>query len=554
MLKNRVDGNAVDEDRYLALEKKYREKCHQINLMKQIQFVTASDFSLNRFLEGMIDQVLSMTETISGALLLCDDINGSLVFAAARGPGSDELNGRVISGTEGVAGQVVATGQPYISQDTANDPTWDPRVAASIDYRTRNLIAVPLLLRGQTIGVLEIINKKNGHPFTRADLVVLESISSEVALIVENARLMARALQQSHDMKILSQLSSILNSNLDHDVVKKSAMEAVIELLHCETGSLYLIDEETNELYFDVALGEQGAEIKNNRLKMGEGVAGWVALHGKCDLVADTTEDVRWSRRMDENSSFATKNMVTVPVKTKNKIIGVLQAINKLEGKKPTRDDLLLLEQLADQVAIALENARLYKEQKIMFRKTAEAIVTAIEKRDPYTGMHTKRVRDFSMATARYLDLSGEDLEWLELAAILHDTGKIGVDDQILRKPGKLTREEFESIKQHPDYGVEILQHIEALKPAIPGMRRHHERFDGGGYPGGLKAMDIPLMARIISVADTFDAMTSDRPYRKGMQQQVALDEIQTLAGRQFDPEIVEAFTRAYQNGELFTG
>ncbi|MBT4267527.1 MAG: GAF domain-containing protein [Deltaproteobacteria bacterium] len=539
------------EERYRELEKKYREKCHQIDLMKQIQFITTTDFNLDSFLERIIDRVLNLTETVSAALLLLDDSDGSLIFAVVRGPGSDALKGRVISGVDGIAGKVLSTGQSYISQDTANDPTWDSSVAESINYRTNNLIAAPLIMGGKSIGVIEIINKKDGQPFVQNDLAHLESISSEVALTVENARLLAKASQQSRNLKTLSQLSSILNSNLDHNYVRKSAIEAVIELLRCETGSLYLIDVETNELYFDVALGDQGEKIKTSRLKMGEGVAGWVALHGKSDLVADTSTDLRWSRRQDEKTSFATRNMITVPVKIKDEIIGVLQAINKLGENNPSHDDLTLLEQLADQVAIALENARLYKEQKIMFKKTAEAIVTAIEKRDPYTGMHTKRVRDFSMTTAEYLDLSSEAKEWLELAAILHDTGKIGIDDQVLRKPSKLTESEFDSIKQHPDHGTEILRHIKELGPAIPGMKGHHERYDGGGYPSGVKGTDIPLIARIISVADTFDAMTSDRPYRKGMERQVALDEIKNQAGRQFDPNVVEAFLKADQNGEI---
>ncbi len=541
------------EEAYQKLEKKYQEKCRQIDLMKQIQFVTSPDFNLESFLERIMNQVLDLTETISGALLLLNETDGSLTFAVAKGPGSEPLKGLVIPGDEGIAGQVVASGQSYITQDAANDPMWDSNIAKSIDYQTSNLIAAPLIMRGKSIGVIEVINKKNGQPFTHEDLVLLESISSEVALTVENARLLAEARQQSHDLKTLSRLSSILNSNLDHGYIIKSAMEAVIELLRCETGSLYLIDEETNELFFDVALGDQGDKIKKSRLKMGEGVAGWVAQHGKSDLVADTTKDDRWSSRLDEKTSFDTRNMVTVPIKIKDETFGVLQAINKLGNKKPSYDDLKLLEQLADQVAIALENARLYKEQKIMFKKTAEAIVTAIEKRDPYTGMHTIRVRDYSMATAEYLDLSIEVKEWLELAAILHDTGKIGVDDRILRKPGKLTQDEFESIKQHPDHGAEILRHIKELGPAIPGMKGHHERFDGGGYPTGTKDFEIPLIARIISVADTFDAMTSDRPYRKGMERQVALDEIKNMAGRQFDPKVVEAFLKAEQNGEIIT-
>ena len=286
---------------------------------------------------------------------------------------------------------------------------------------------------------------------------------------------------------------------------------------------------------------------------MGEGVAGWVAQEGKSDLVPDTTLDPRWAKRVDEKSQFQTYNMITVPVKAKEKVIGVLQAINKLHGQKPDEADMNLLENLSDQVAIALENARLYEEQKQMFTETAEAMATSIEKRDPYTGGHTKRVRHLSMATAKYLDMPTGDLDWLELSAILHDIGKIGVDDSVLRKPGKLDDEEFDQMRQHPGYGFEILQHVKPLEPVIPGMRYHHERIDGKGYPENLTDKDIPLMARIIAVADTWDAMTSDRPYRKGLAVEIALEELKKCSGTQFDTAVVEAFFKAYDNGEIIS-
>ena len=147
----------------------------------------------------------------------------------------------------------------------------------------------------------------------------------------------------------------------------------------CETGSLYLIDEERGELYFEVALGDKGEVVKEIRLKIGEGIAGWVAKEGKPELIPDCSKDPRWASKVDKKSKFVTRNMVTVPVKTKDKTIGVLQAINKLDDKLFNEEDLHLLESLADQVAIALENAQLYEQQRQTFLQTAEALATAIE-------------------------------------------------------------------------------------------------------------------------------------------------------------------------------
>lgn len=539
------------QQQFDSLKKKFDQKSIKAALFESVSFLTSKNFSLERFLDLIIDQVLHLTKSLSAAIFLLDETKETLEFAVVKGPGSEKLLGMTLSVKEGIAGQVVTSGNPYVSQDVQKDPFWSSKAAEIADYHTTNLVAVPLKIKGSVKGVLEVINKQNDQPFTDDDVSLLKTLAPELMLAIENARLLDEARRRAQEFKTLARLSNILNSVLDQKTIRQKTMESVVELLKFETGSLYLIDEEKNELYFEVALGENNIGLKKQRLKMGEGVAGWVAEKGKSLLLTDTSKDSRWARHIAELSNLKTLNMITVPVKAKNKTIGVLQAINKLEGKKPTGNDLHLLENLSDQVAIALENTRLYEEQKAMFKETAEAIVTAIEKRDPYTGGHTKRVRDYCLALAKRLDSPEIDMEWLELAAILHDTGKIGVDDQVLRKPGLLSDEEFEKMKQHPTYGNDILQHIKQLKRAIPGMKRHHERIDGKGYPEGLTKSDIPLSARIISVADTWDAMTSDRPYRKAMSDQAAIKELKKFSGIQFDKKVVVAFLKAHEHGEI---
>ncbi len=539
--------------KYRDLRKKYKEKEKKVSLFNSLEYVNSEGFKLDHFLDRIIDWVLKATQTISAALLVQDESGECLEFIVAKGPKSEKLKGLTIDRDEGIAGKTLSINAPYISQNVKQDSSWSPRIAEHIDYETDNLLAVPLRVKGKPIGVIEIINKSNGKPFGEDDISLLESLSTEVALALENGRLMESARTTAENFKKMARLSKILNSSLDEKTVRTRALESVIELLDCETGSLYLIDEDRNELYFDVALGDKGEAVKQIRLKLGEGIAGWVAQNGESDLVRDTTEDPRWAKRVDDSSDFRTDNMITVPVKVKDKVIGVIQAINKLHGKKPNIEDVRLLENFSDQVAIALENARLYEEQKEMFFSMAEALAAAIEKRDPYTGGHTRRVRDFSMAIGRQMELSVSELEILEITAILHDIGKIGVDDAILRKPGKLTEEEFEKMRLHTTYGYEILSNVRQLAPAIPGMKHHHERMDGMGYPLGLKGENIPLLARIICVADTWDAMTSNRPYRGGMSDQVAYEELKENKNKQFDLNVINAFLRAYNNGEIIS-
>ncbi|MBI5181660.1 MAG: HD domain-containing protein [Nitrospirae bacterium] len=354
-----------------------------------------------------------------------------------------------------------------------------------------------------------------------------------------------------NQLSTLMALSNILNSTLEQKEVRRRAIEAATRLTESEVGSLLLVDEERNELFFEVALGEKGEKVKEIRLKMGEGIAGWVAKTGEAVIIDDVQNDPRFFKGADKKSSFVTRNMICVPVNSEGKIIGVLQAINKLNGRKFTGDDLEGFKCLADQVAIAIEKSRLYQELRDTFFSAAEALADAIEKRDPYTGGHTKRVLEYSLAIAKYLGLREDEAERLKLAAVLHDIGKIGVEDSVLRKRDKLNNDEYAMIKKHPVWGAEIMGHIKQLKDIIPGMRYHHERIDGRGYPEGLCDNQIPLIARIISVADTFDAITTVRPYQESLSIDVAFKELRESVGTQFDSRVVDAFLMAYEAGEI---
>jgi len=359
--------------------------------------------------------------------------------------------------------------------------------------------------------------------------------------------------KRADQLTTLVELATILNSTLEPKEVRKRAMQAATRLMNCEVGSLLLLDEEKKDLFFEVALGEKGEMVKEVRLKVGEGIAGWVAEHSKPLMVADVTKDSRHSIKVDDTSGYKTKNIMCVPVMVKEKVIGVLQAVNKLNNEHFSNEDLELFELLANQVAIAIENAILYEKIHTTFLEVSEALAESIEKRDPYTGGHTKRVLAYSMAIAKYMKLNEEEMEKLKIAAILHDIGKIGVEDKILRKKENLTEEEYQEMKKHPMVGVEILGHISQLKDIIPGMRYHHERTDGKGYPNGLKGNNIPLIARIISVADTYDAMTTTRPYHNALSNSKAVAELKRCAGTQFDKSVVYAFIKAFENNELQT-
>lgn len=351
-------------------------------------------------------------------------------------------------------------------------------------------------------------------------------------------------------LQSLMQLSALINSSLDPAEVRKIAVETVPRCVGADVASLLLIDEKTGELYFEVASGASVETLKTIRLKPGEGVAGWVARRGGAIIVDDVRNDRRFTASVDNRTGYETRTMIVAPVATGEKLWGVLQVINKLEGTF-TEDDLDLVRALADQVAVAIENASIYQELRDTFLGVTTALAEALEKRDAYTAGHTRRVHDYSLLIAHRLSMAEDELDDLRLAAILHDIGKIGVSDQVLRKPGRLDPLEFEEMSRHPDAGRQILKHLPRLEGVLPGVLHHHEQYDGTGYPARLRGEEIPLIARIIGVADAFDAMTSDRPYRQALPVETAIAELERCRGIQFDPAAVDALVAAWQAGEL---
>ena len=374
----------------------------------------------------------------------------------------------------------------------------------------------------------------------------------------ELAQALSKMESKVQQLERITRFSNLMNSTLDTAEVREQALQATCEILQCETASLYLIDKEKNELFWDAALGEAGKELqKKFRLPINErSIAGYVALHGESILVNDVENDPRHFKKANLDTAFRVKDMVVVPLRNKHHLVGVLQAINKVPnigspGEGFHEEDLRILESLGSQVAIAIENAQLYVRLKKSFYDTVEALVEAIEKKDRYTGGHTKRVVHYSMCIADYLEMSAEDMDRIRLGAVLHDVGKIGIEDKIRKKEAPLDEYEWPQMQKHPEIGYEILKKVEGLSDVIDGMRLHHERWDGKGYPLGLKGEAIPLLARIISVADTYDAMVSSRPYRKGLDIQIAYDEIVKHSGTQFCPTVVGAFKKAFENSRL---
>lgn len=350
------------------------------------------------------------------------------------------------------------------------------------------------------------------------------------------------------ELNTLLEVGKVISSTLNLSDLLRKIMSMATKVMRCETSTVYLVDNQTNELYFHIVQGDPnvGAKLQEIRLPMGTGLSGWCARENKSVIVPDTSKDPRFFKTADKKSGFVTRSMICVPMRLKDEVVGVIQVLNRT-GDIPFNDhDVEILEAVGNQAVSAIDNARLYQNIQKVYISTIEVLATAIDAKDPYTQGHSRRVTQYSVAIAEELGLPEKEIENIRYAGLLHDVGKIGIKDSIIKKPGRLTDEEYATIKKHPSIGAKILKPVEFLADKIPGVLHHHEYYDGRGYPEHLTGENIPLMGRIICVADAFDAMTTSRPYRKGLSVQTAVAELNKFSGKQFDPVCVEAFLKAF--------
>lgn len=385
-----------------------------------------------------------------------------------------------------------------------------------------------------------------GYPVYVAEEVIgwvygsekVEPVAALLANIAESEQekraLANETLNKYKEITLLYDLVEKVSSCLDTKEVTRLVIEEARRIIELSSVSVLLLDKEKDILKVFAEYGPQ--QDATTTVERGMGIAGYVWASGRAEIVNDVNSDPRFKA-----GTVKTSSMMCAPLKAKDAVVGVIKISSELPFVY-TAEDLKLFTTLSSLAAVAIENASLYEQLKEAFYTTVYTLAETIEKRDPYTGNHTKRVMEYSLAIGKTLGLSEEDMARLQLGAVLHDIGKIGVSDSVLLKESSLTDEEFEQIKKHAVYGEEIIGRISQLKSAIPGVKHHHEKFNGKGYPNGLAGEEIDITARIIAVADSFDAMTSNRPYRKGLSLDVAFGELRKYSGSQFDPEIVDAF------------
>ncbi len=421
------------------------------------------------------------------------------------------------------------------------------------DYRkllkSLTLLAVPMVVRNQVTGVVFVARNRQYPPFSAEEITLIRDIVSHAALVVSHIRLFDESLDTALELGkrievilTLDEINKSISSSLSREQIIATAMESIERVIQCELAAM--LEEEEGELVVTAA-HTRNLEIPPALKPSGRvsdlSVAGTAFAKRKSCYIPFLSK-VRRPGGLDRALvKVGIESLLAIPLVSKEQVKGVL-LLGDNEANRFGSEEAFTIEKIASQMAVALENAHLYEDMRSLFINTVASLANAIDAKSPWTKGHSERVMRVAGKLARVMGLSAAEVERVEIGGLLHDIGKIGIIEALLEKPERLTDDEFPPMRLHPEKGVAILAPIEQLKEVLPGILHHHERYDGKGYPAGLKGENIPLAARLITVADSFDAMVADRPYKKGLSVSDALAELRACAGSQFDPAAVDAF------------
>jgi GAF domain-containing protein len=454
-----------------------------------------------------------------------------------------DISGMEFQNGQGIVGAVMLSLRPTAVAD----------IHASPDLRTppdlhalgfQAAICTPMLEDGLVWGTLSVFDRKK-RDWTADDQRVLATLGNQGVVAVRNAELYEKNERIIWELRNLQEALQAATSTLDLNQVLQQVLAGAAKASSAQIGCLAL--EDSGRLVLKGGFGTDHVTAEKLALDLGGDI---------CRRVLESSQPVMeaMDHESKADSPLNPRAVLCVPITLRGKPLGVVFLANYQVGHAFTADHRNLVTELATQAAVAIDNARLFKDREEVILASLEALANAVDARDPYTAGHSERVTQYSLMIARQMHWSPSDQgAWvrLERGGRLHDIGKIGVPDAVLQKAGKLTADEFAKMKSHTVVGFNILSGLRMLTDELVIVRSHHERYDGKGYPDRKKADELPMFAWIVSAADAIDAMTSDRPYRRGMAIEVAVEQVRAGAGTHFHPDVAEAVLDAVANGSL---
>jgi len=367
---------------------------------------------------------------------------------------------------------------------------------------------------------------------------------------LEDGCLLEKKLELEESIAIIRQFSESISFSYDLAEWGDDVVETTCKIFNLGICVLLLLDEATDTLSVLASRGIDKDFARSIKIRKGDEISGVVVKYNDVTIINDLRKEKQYYKL--KNDSCYRNSLVSLPLSVKNKVLGVLNVSDRKTGGPFSPVDIEILKVIVLESAIALQNLRLVTEQQKNYLDTVIALAGAIDARDPYTYRHSDNVARHAVMIAQELKFSAYEKEGIRAAALLHDIGKIAISDVILSKVDSLTDEEYIQIKTHPARGEEIIKSLPFLQKITKIIRHHHERYDGKGYPDGIHGANIELGARILAVADSFDAMVSDRPYRKAISPYQAKNELIKNKGIQFDSSIVDVFLRVLEKDHSY--
>ncbi len=493
----------------------------------------------------LLDQTLDVLETDTGGFWIHNPSSDRLLFAAARGWYSKLDKSYWLPG-ESLVGKVFSSGRMILSKDIVNDSNLAPELIAQIPGDWSELI-MPVKTGDLNIGVVAVA-KPLSNEFVEEEIRLLNSLSEIAGIAIHRLNLHQETQKRLKQLQSLNAIDKAINTSQDLCLILGVLLDQIISMLEVDAAAIFLLNPHQHLLEYKNGRGFRLTEsIEHIKLKPGESVIGKAALQRSI-----TTFDAATEKACDSLPKQLCKeafhSCVSVPLVAKGETRGVIALFHR-QPFSPDKDWLTFASSLAEQGAIAVDNTRLFtglqqanQDLSLAYDATLEGWARALDMRDHETEGHSRRVMEMTVHLAILSGIPEKELIHIRRGCLLHDIGKVGIPDSILHKPGKLNAQEWEIMTRHPQMAYELLHPIAYLHHALDIPYCHHEKYDGSGYPRGLKKDEIPLAARIFAIVDVFDALTSNRPYRPAWSREEALEYIRKESGKHFDPIITELF------------
>jgi len=503
--------------------------------------------TIDDMLPILLEETAKAVGADSSSIFLLEPESGDYVCQGNHPPDPNRIGLRHPPG-DGIAGHVATTGEIYMTRNVNSDPKANILPGESKTLADlRGTISLPLHAYDEIVGMMHL-GLRQERLFSDEEVNLLTSISNMAANAIHRARLFEAANRRLKRLASLHQIDQAITNNLDLNLTLNILLAQILLQLEVDAATVLLYQPELQCLEYAAGEGFHTRVLQSFELRLGQGYAGRVALERRIVQILDLSQRETGFLR---SPNFRTEGFVAyigIPLIAKGNIIGVLEIYNR----KPFDSNpewMEFLETLAGQAAIAIDNIRLFEglhssnlQLSQAYDATIEGWALALELRDMETKGHSNRAVEMTLRLARKLGVNTEQLAHVRRGVLLHDIGKMGVPDAVLRKPAPLTEVEWEIMRQHPVYAHQMLSSIPYLKPALDIPYCHHEKWDGTGYPRGLNGEQIPLVARIFTIVDVWDALNSDRPYRKAWLREDVLAYLREESGRHFDPRVVDAF------------